>query len=364
MVYQRYQNRDNSASAQKSATPLTSGAYFDAPAEKVLNRAGQWVAEHRSRRARHARNIPNMQRIRHAKPNKITIYADMLKLTCSDLDRGISSSDKRGGGLRGNIRGFSRASRKRMIEFMASIRNAGSMMFLTMTLPDDFPPDDPEAWHADFEAFRHRFQRAYPAYAALWRMELVERKSGTNQGFIAPHYHMIIFTMRKVTDEQLETDTADFWAWASNNWFEIANYEDENHLQHGAHCTPVRSRKHATSYVSKYVGKLSGDNIEAGRRWGRIGKLDTSAGETFRLNDDEYTIFRRLVKRWLRNRNREYAKTFARNKYGAIGFTIFGLGDVLLSGDEADIFAGYWQFVHEARRQAKDIRERERGHGN
>jgi len=355
---------------------LSSGAYFD----------GQYKAHHKPSTVlpgytatrslkmptpAQSRRIPNMQRW------KVSVHADMLKIKASDYDTGRLQRGRFPGGSktpegeegvegiagdirypepanrRGSVRGFSRASRKRMIEFMAKVRDTGAMFFATLTYPDHCPHNDDGAWNADFEAFRRRFERAYPTYRAIWRMELVARKSGDYIGVICPHYHLLIFADRSMTENETEETNDTLWAWLSNNWFEIASQDDDRHLEHGSHCNPVRSRKHAYAYVSKYVAKKAEDGLEVGRRWGRIGAFDTSASETHRLTDDEYVIFRRLVKRWLRNRSRAYASRWAKQSPSA-GCTVFGLGDTRSDGIPHDVCSPHWQFIVEAKRQCSE----------
>jgi len=111
---------------------------------------------------------------------EVTINADLVHVKVFGLTHypaGKSSTD----GKRGNVVGFSRRSRKRLIEFMASVRHDGDMLFLTLTYPDKFPVDR-ETWFRHFEAFRRRLERMSPEIAVIWRKELVERKSGKSQG--------------------------------------------------------------------------------------------------------------------------------------------------------------------------------------
>lgn len=302
-------------------------------------------------------------RSRSDQPFSLVVHADMLKISTSDIKKGIQPKRNFGSSKRGTIRQFSRSSRKRMIEFMAKVRYNCSLLFATLTYPDLFPPDDPECWHDDFEAFRRRFERAYPDYRAIWRMELKERLSGENIGEKAPHFHLIIFLDKYFDEIALPVVCNNFWAWMSNNWSEIAAYEDENHILHGTDCTIVRSRKHAYAYVSKYVGKISEDTIDAGRRWGRIGKFDTSHSETFNLSDDEYIELRRLVKKWLKSRKNPYAKKFAKQSANQ-GCTIFGMGDTDIEGNPRNPLQNYWQFICEVERVIAERKQLERGYGD
>jgi len=268
---------------------------------------------------------------------------------------------RQSGGVRSAVVGFSRSSRKRMIEFMAKVRHTGSMLFLTMTYDDISLVRDDLDLKAEFEAFRRRFERAFPTWAALWRIELQERKSGIHQGKSVPHYHLLVFTEEKYEDGYLQTIADSFRSWGAVAWQEITTSYEPAHLTYGFHVTPVRSRKQAYAYVSKYVGKAANDNYEIGRRWGRIGQFDTSASETFVLDDQEHIALRRLIKRWLKNKNRAYAKRFSRQS-SSRGFSVFGLGDGWDGAGPFDLFSGISQFIVEVKRQSLERQIRENTH--
>lgn len=321
------------------------------------------------------------------KPVKVHVHADMLKVKFSDRAKGLPDRGRpeTGGGLRGTITGFSRASRKRMIEFMASVRYTGSMLFVTMTFDDGTAVNSDDWMLSCFEAFRKRFERAYPGWRALWRKEWQDRKSGDLTGTFVPHYHLIIMTGVHYEKSEHDAVSDTFKTWGQDAWQEITASTDPNHILYGFHVTPVRNRKHAYAYVGKYVGKTEAHNLHGGRAWGRIGTFDCTVSETFSLASDEYVVFRRLVKKWLKTRAgaaqktmdaaglkkharkvaraRAYARCFSRQS-AQKGCSIFGLGDTCMDGRPQDIFAGYWQFIAEAKRQAADSRARESGHGN
>ena len=288
----------------------------------------------------------------------------MLKVTSPDSLNGKMDrrTDFAGGGIRGDIVGFSRASRKRMIEFMAKVRNQGDMYFVTMTYDDMSWLLKHDDHHSDFEAFRRRFERAFPNWSAIWRVEVKERQTGALQGQNVPHFHLLVFTHRSDDDETKEAHAHGLQAWGVSAWGQILQAENPHFQNYGFHVQPVRNRKHAYSYVSKYIGKVDDDRIQAGRRWGRIGDFDTSCSETITLTDDEAIAFKRLVKRWLRNRNKGFSRRF--NRGGKVsGYTVFGLGDTETEGTLRDMFGGYNQFIVEVKRQSHCQREQERGYG-
>ena len=286
---------------------------------------------------------------------EISIHADMVKLKALTLTN-AHSQPPAVGGIRGEIVGFSRASRKRLIEFMASVRYDTQMIFATLTYPDNFPVDDPETWERHFEAFRRRFERAYPGWRCVYRKELQTRKSGEFKGMDAPHRHLIIFTDNEagktdVWTEQFESYgkpkdrtvsnlSIGFETWALQAWSEIVDSPDERHASHGAFAVAVRNRRHAYSYISKYVAKEENDTHAIGRRWGKIGKFDNAPSRRGTLTRRQYAEFKRQVRKLLEARGSSEKKRDPQAFHNRMkrqkitqGCTVFGLGDGLLSGD-------------------------------
>jgi len=356
--------------------PLSSGAYFDA-GFKASHRPSTQRDDETLERNFRLLSPAQSRRIRAEKPFKMSVHADMIKVKLSAIDAGSVDRAKYPGSTpveqfdlthagvigihiprsgakqRGAITGFSRASRKRMIEMMACIRHTGSMLFLTMTYDDGSLSRDDLDFKAEFEVFRRRFERAFPAWQAIWRCELQERKSGRFTGIKIPHYHLIIFTEKKYDDTTLPFICESFTSWGAVVWQQITASFDPAHFIYGFHVTAVRSRKHAYHYVSKYAGKIAEDNCAIGRRWGRIGKFDTSVSQDIQLSEEEYIVFRRLVKRWLKGRKSQFARRFARSSPAA-GCSIFGLGDCSCFAGVFDMASGGWQFAIEARRQVRE----------
>jgi len=307
------------ATRNENASPLTSDAYF----EKTETQPRQY---------------------------ELSAHSGLLKVRAL-----YSSTQAPQNAIRGAVKGFSRAARKRMIEFMASIRDAGSMLFVTLTYPDIFPIEDPDCWKRHFENFRDRLEHHYPNYRAIWRMELQDRKSGESVGAIAPHFHLLLF-MPAIPDTALDLAAITLQAEFAKMWHAVIETFDEKHLEHGCHISPVRSIKHAMKYVSKYIAKEERDQFEFGRRWGRIGKFDTSASVTVLLTQNEYVLFKRMVRKWLKSRSKrtnkktgevtynQYHKRFARQS-SLKGCTVFGMGDTLND---------FMLWCYEAFRQARE----------
>lgn len=327
--------------------PLTSVAYFDA-----VDLTGGLVPE----RAVDTRAAARENLGAHY---ELSIHADMVKFKPLTMTAAHSKPESIGG-IRGDIVGFSAASRKRLIEFMAAVRYETQLIFATLTYPDQFPVDDPETWHRHFEAFRRRFERSHPNWRCVWRMELKTRKSGDYRGFVAPHWHLMIFTdvksepnikvikvesNGKLVDKTTSALSELFQEWCQIAWSEIVDSPDERHKAHGAFAVAVRNRRHAYKYISKYVAKEDSDKLAVGRRWGRIGSFDMSASRITTLTRRQYIEFKRLVRRWLKARTpipkrdgSQFYKRMSRQKVTQ-GCTVFGLGDGLLSGQRDEDFS-------------------------
>jgi len=278
---------------------------------------------------------------------EVTIYRDMFRVKAISVppSRFASLGDK----IRGPVKGFSRRSRKRLIELMASTRFDGDMVFLTMTYSDEmaFRYD---LHHAHFEALRRRIERMSDKVSVIWRKEMRERKSGKYQGKVAPHYHLLIyihdgFDMSSIllpdgsrvlnnpdvklnpkSDGKHSELSSLIEGWALAHWYEIVASGNEHHSYRGAHCRLVKSQRHAEYYAAKYLAKEETDDFEVGRRWGKIGHFDTSPFMRIRLEGDEYIEFRRIVSRLLKSRNSKYWRRFTRMSPD-VGCTVFGLGD-------------------------------------
>lgn len=308
--------------------PLTGRAYFDTTDLSIQYEA---LKRHKQR----AFNNPEQNFM------QVNIHADLLDFESLHQIGSVAPTNG-GGGVRGEVRGFSRASRKRMIEFMAKARFVGQLLFATFTYPDEFPIDDKKAWNAHFEALRRRIERQYPHYRIVWRKELKRRKSGKNFGMVAPHYHMIIDTLNDAP-AQIEVEThisygksypktvsslsRSFETWALQAWSEIVASGDGKHAEMGCFVVACRNRRHAYSYISKYVAKAENDDYSVGRRWGRIGRWDTSKSDEVVLTKKELIELKRLIRKWMKSRGIDYRRFIAKMPIEN-GFTVLGLGDL------------------------------------
>lgn len=170
-------------------------------------------------------------------------------------------TERKGGGQRKAIKGFSYQSRRRLMRTIGAIRRDAVLPdFVTLTYPDNFP--DVKKAKRDLKIFLQRFERAYPNAGAVWKLE--PQKRG------APHFHLLVWGC----------NTQELFKWVAFNWYEIAGEGDQKHLffhlgafKGSVPCVQrVRSFNGVMAYASKYLGKtfeVSGwGDAWTGRYWG------------------------------------------------------------------------------------------------
>ena len=158
----------------------------------------------------------------------------------------------KGGGLRGSVTTFSRASRLRLIKLLCSLRQSSIIQSKMITLTYH---EKHENIKQDLKHFCQFLRRNDPLCSAIWRLELQQR--GT------PHYHLLYFG-RGVHHSEI-----------ARSWNRIADPGNKDHL---AASTEIRSCRDANTvgpYLCKYLGKLpepiegtTSDPIRWGRHWG------------------------------------------------------------------------------------------------
>jgi hypothetical protein len=153
---------------------------------------------------------------------------------------------RRGGGIRGKVRGFSRVSRRNLLRRLAAINRTafrafeGKVYFLTLTYPKQFP-DDPEPCKRHLKAFLKRLERRYGTFAAFWRLGIQKRG--------AWHFHLLLFAPPSfATLPELRDSVA-------SSWYEVCGKVGEGHLRAGTNVEALRKWKQATSYAEKYLAK-------------------------------------------------------------------------------------------------------------
>lgn len=238
-----------------------------------------------------------------------------------------------GGGVRGLITDFSRASRKRLLDLFATLEIPRKTIFITLTYGQSYP--DMATAKTHLRALQERFRRAYPEMSNIWRIELQERG--------ASHFHLMLFNMPFLPKADLK-----------KMWGEIIGkkYWDYSKFEEGeepfTRIEMISSWRKGMAYVSKYIAKVRetdeavrgcGFNnityLHAGRCWGvhKRSKLPYAPSLEFVLEDleaikDVFYSFRRGAKAY-----------FSRTRTGSPykGFSLYT--------DDIGKWADYWRYL-------------------
>lgn len=183
---------------------------------------------------------------------------------------------------RSQITSFSARSRRRLVRTLAAVRwhqPGRQCFFVTLTFHEV-----PERWHADWLAFLACARRARASW--IWRLE--EQRRG------APHWHLILWTTRETL------------AKLRDDWHRIAGHGSYRHKRYGWHQTELTSYRKASSYLSKYVAKVTAESgaLATRRRWGVSRCLPVAIDDARTLTRAEYARFARVARRLVRSYNR------------------------------------------------------------
>ncbi len=205
------------------------------------------------------------------------------------LKRNMPMGRVRGGGMRGEIRGFSRQSKARLakklvglpwLQFANSQKGSvkGRAMFVTLTYPSVWPSEFQE-WKRHLVTFVKRLRRRFADCAlVLWKLEFQRRG--------APHFHLIVL-FHQVQSVYTVRE------WLASAWYEVVDSGDEKHLQAGTSADvvylPVGGSSKLMAYLIKYMSKdtqanvneATGEMMQCGRVWGMYGDITSGLLHTF-----------------------------------------------------------------------------------
>ena len=167
----------------------------------------------------------------HQKVQRVTVEAqgNLLKLKVDSVPVG--------GGVRDVIKGFSKASRKRLQELCARLQ-PGLVWFVTLTYSNPVPA--PRTVKRHLAAFKARVRRRWPCGAFIWRFETESKGIRVYH----PHLHFMAYN----------TPGISFW-WVLDAWREITEHPDTTQVK----VQVVTDWRRVLLYVSKYVAKVSSD---------------------------------------------------------------------------------------------------------
>jgi len=223
------------------------------------------------------------------------VDASKLKISRNYENKTIDYEHKRG-----KIQGFSRNSRRRLLSTLAEIRRADLPLFCTLTFPDEYYPNNknPAHWKKIYKRIISRIRRHFPTIGLIWRLETQTRKSGLYPGQIFPHFHLIVYGVEELT----------FRTWIAKNWYEACGKLSIKHLAAGTSCKKVNSTRQLFSYVSKYMAKPGGENLNIGRIWGvlRPENIPFVKGVLVQLTEKEAVTLIRYMRHYARVKSRDY----------------------------------------------------------
>jgi len=215
--------------------------------------------------------------------------------------------------IRGKIISFSKKSRIKLMKFIASVKDC-FQVFQTLTFPDDVMEGKTISERSAYcqivkRRFLKRVQRRWPDFKAVIRKEWEARKSGRIIGELCPHLHVIYLceALTKQNHKALCRKLALLWV----DCIETVEREKAEMVNLHAGCyTWLDSQTMVSKYVSKYVAKVDDSKGEQsqGRAWYMVGKFDIPEPEWQPLTERENIGVRRLLRGYMKRRNRKVAK--------------------------------------------------------
>lgn len=197
-----------------------------------------------------------------------------------------------GGGIRGQVRGYSAASRKRLLLKLSEADRAYAAVFLTFTLPGSWDEDvashDPAVWRGWGGAIRNAVWESVKGWGCVaWRLEFQRR--------LAPHWHLMVlvpkedvrraqalFGVLPAGDEATARENAERRSYWARRWWKIVGSGEASHLAAGVRIERPESPRAVVAYMGKELSKASQAtgaryyeaNFAApcGRFWGVLGE--------------------------------------------------------------------------------------------
>ena len=243
---------------------------------------------------------------------------------------------------RGEVHGFSRKSRSRMIATQAKIRwnTERAPYFMGNTCPNSVPAADQVI--AAWAKFSRRFERRFPQGALLWRKEIKDRKRGACEGQWVPHYHSFAYNCARKFEfqeergqwvrlhqrkdggwtlkiyclnasgqkvlhrcEEMPAGVTDRLAeWWSRNWYEAMGSGEIKHYLAGTSCEQIQTVEGVRFYTAKYMAKVQdADQSEhcKGRWWGMVARQNIPWAErvVIKCTDSQAVTLMRILRRYV-----------------------------------------------------------------
>lgn len=207
-----------------------------------------------------------------------------------------SSAEKQTRGVRGDVLGMSKASRKRLIEKVLTMDDESMSKRVFVTLTYHKKVEDPLQIKKHLASFWRKVKKKFgDGLSCLWRMEMQARN--------VKHFHLIIFGIDFIPFE-----------WVARAWWGSAGMQSDEHLRAGTRIEKIRSKRGVVYYVAKYIAKPD-DAKTVGRVWGIMGRRN------FKVCERKEIL--------LTLEHRKALEEYYRGRVGALafpwqGFTLYG----------------------------------------
>jgi hypothetical protein len=209
-----------------------------------------------------------------------------------------STHQRGGGGIRGQINGFSTKAAARLRHWLLTQHVEGAHLWdVTLTIPGEMSPEE---WDLSRRRLFKRWERA--GFAALWRIELQKRKQ--------PHLHVVLWT--PPVSELGEKFLLIVHAWVES--LPKKNREHDRGTDHAIHFkgpySDIEQSPKWLAYVAAHASKRKKEQLGwKGKQWGVINRALFSERKPMvevSMTFEEEKRFKRLLSRYLHSRSREH----------------------------------------------------------
>lgn len=244
--------------------------------------------------------------VRRKGHHDIEVWPGYIRFT----DGCTGNPDGLGGGRRGQIKGFSPASQKRLTQELCSLEFPFDI-FQTFTIPDDVVPRVLMGYYQGSSDLVHRFSQEIHrrfGLSGIHRREWIKRKSGKYQGISLPHFHFVMSGpgLNKGNYQRVCVAVAKIWVG-------MLGTKDPKAVQVATHRESYDwigdSYQKVFRYICKYITKKDsfGDML-TGRAWGRFGYIPKAKPVLLKVSRYEMVELKRRLKGQFKAKARQAIK--------------------------------------------------------
>jgi len=243
----------------------------------------------------------------------------ILKAQATDVYQdNLFGEETRRKAKRGEIKEFSRRSRRRFMEKVLAIEWnklnwQQNLFFCTLTYHS--VPEDGRAVKRHLDNFRRELDRFLGKnnYFVIWKMEFQRRE--------AVHYHLMLYVYRSPWKNVCIGSylfLVKLRKWFSAEWHAVTKEATLEHLKAGTRVERPRKKHAVISYLFKYAGykgdkeyqhRLPENTSGWGRFWGIWHRVNLIVcWKTFRIFEIDFFVVRRILRGYVKNRVRYYGR--------------------------------------------------------